>query len=331
MRVLPCSIVLVLALAGASIAQNRGGPPKRFHEANEAAALELIPAVEMPPARPDVSIELVGKERRVRSNGMPAHKIGTYPARHNPNVPGEQDYNVTLNGKPVEAGHITTADRHGELGPPNMPFGFAVNGIFFEPGTAEFWHGSRELGWNYEALGGAVPLGIDANYGHPQPNGAYHYHGLPTGLLKELGVSKNAHSPLVGWAADGVPIYSQYGCEDLEDPKSEIIEFRSSYRLRKGKRPGGKEGPGGKYDGAFARDYEYVVGAGNLDECNGRYTVTPEFPEGIYAYFLTEDWPVIPRKFRGEPVNIKTDFGGGPGRGPGKGGKGPKGGRGPPR
>jgi hypothetical protein len=43
-----------------------------------------------------------------------------------------------------------------------------------------------------------------------------------------------------------------------------------------------------------------------LDECNGRFTVTPEFPNGTYAYFLTRDWPVIPRAFRGKPTDIKA-------------------------
>ena len=44
----------------------------------------------------------------------------------------------------------------------------------------------------YEALSGAVPLGIDANNAHVQPTGAYHYHGVPTGLLRDLGASPRA-------------------------------------------------------------------------------------------------------------------------------------------
>jgi hypothetical protein len=277
----------------------------RKHQANEAQPVVPIPADARPPAKPRVSIEMVGDKRRIRSNGMPSHKIGTYPTRHNPNVIGEQQYDVKIAGEPAPAKQITTVDRHDQPGPPNMPFGFAVNGIFFEPGTAEFWIGDRQLGWNYEALGGAVPLGIDENFGHVQPNGAYHYHGMPTGLLKELGLVAGVHSPLVGWASDGFPIYARYGFKNPKDPESAIVEFRSSYRLRKGARPGGEKGPGGDYDGAFTRDYEYVEGLSELDECNGRFTVTPEFPEGTYAYFLTESWPVIPRAFRGEAINIK--------------------------
>lgn len=65
-------------------------------------------------------------------------------------------------------------------------------------------------------------------------------------------------------------------------------------------RPGGNE-PGGYYDGTFLADYEYIEGAGTLDECNGRMTVSPEFPDGTYAYFLTSDFPNIPRCFKGTP------------------------------
>jgi hypothetical protein len=36
-------------------------------------------------------------------------------------------------------------------------------------------------------------------------------------------------------------------------------------------------------------DYEYVEGLGDLDRYNGRWCVTPEYPYGIYAYFVTTD------------------------------------------
>jgi hypothetical protein len=166
--------------------------------------------------------------------------------------------------------------------------------------------GDRRADWNYEALGGSVLLGLDANHGHVQPNGSYHYHGLPTGLLKKLGVNANEHSPLVGYAMDGYPVYALYGYKNPKDPKSGIKKMSSSFRLKKGDRP---NPPGGKYDGAFSKDYEYVKGLGDLDMCNGRFTVTDEFPKGTYAYFLTEDWPVIPRYFKAEPLKLR----GGPG------------------
>ena len=51
----------------------------------------------------------------------------------------------------------------------------------------------------------------------------------------------------------------------------------------------------------------------------------PEFPNGTYAYFLTTEWPVIPRNFRGTPVELRGPGGpcaGDKGKGKGKGGKG---------
>ena len=190
-------------------------------------------------------------------------------------------------------------------GAPNRPFGIALNGVLFDPGTAEFWNGDRQLNWNYEALGGAVGLGLDENHAHVQPSGAYHYHGLPTPYLRSLGVDRKRHSPQVGWAADGFPVYALYGYEDPGDSKSPVVKLSSSYQLKDGQRPGGDDGPGGEYDGAFTRDYEFVEGSGTLDECNGRFCVTPEFPDGTYAYFLTTEWPVIPRSFRGTPAELR--------------------------
>jgi hypothetical protein len=306
--ILTLTLTFIMALTAVQAqsppAPGRGGPPpQRFHEANKAQPLRLIPADASPPQAPQVSIAVEGDKRHITANGMPRHKIGTYPTRANPNAIGPQQYDVKINADPQPAADITSVDRHDQPGPPNMPFGFAINGIFFEPGTAEFWHGDRHSDWNYEALGGAVPLGIDTNYGHVQPNGAYHYHGLPTGLLDELSVSPDKHSPLVGWAADGYPIYARYGYKDAKNPDSGIVEFQSSYRLKKGKRPDGDEAPGGAYDGAFTMDYEYVADLSELDECNGRFTVTPEFPNGTYAYFLSEAWPVVPRAFRGTPTH----------------------------
>lgn len=184
-----------------------------------------------------------------------------------------------------------------------------MNGVPFDPGAAEWYRAHRHGGWRYEALSGAVPLGIDHNHAHVQPTGAYHYHGLPTGLLEQLGVRAGEHSPIVGWAADGFPIYALYGYAAAEDASSGAAELKSSYRLREERRPSGPSNPGGKPDGTFLSDYEFQSGLGDLDRCNGRHCVTPDYPEGTYAYFLTSDWPVIPRYFRGTP---SEDFRRGP-------------------
>ena len=131
---------------------------------------------------------------------------------------------------------------------------------------------------------------------------------------------------LIGWAADGFPIYAKFAHRDAGDSSSELVEMTSSYQLKDGgKRPSSPDGPGGTSDGSFAKDFEYVEGSGTLDECNGREGVTPEFPDGTYYYVITEDYPFIPRYHRGTP-DPSFNKGRGPG-GPG----GPQGGghRGP--
>lgn len=311
-RVLPFIVPGLLCFHLLAIAQPPGGRPgMRKHTASQSQPLRLVPATEDPSANSKYHEQTVQEERTVESNGIPEHMVGQFPNRGNPHAIAEQRYRFRIPANPQLADQITSTNNlPGRQGPPNRPFGVAMNGVLLDPGTAEFWMDDRSLNWNYEALGGAVGLGLDVNHAHVQPTGSYHYHGMPTLYLQELGMVATVHSPQLGWAADGFPIYALYGYSDAKDPKSPVIEFTSSYRLKSGTRPGGKEGPGGKYDGAFTQDYEYVAGSGTLDECNGRFCVTPEFPNGTYAYFLTTDWPVIPRNFRGTPIELRS---GGPG------------------
>ncbi len=193
-------------------------------------------------------------------------------------------------------------------------FGVAVNGIVFDPNAAEWWQGDRNSGWQYEANAGKIDLGLDANSAHVQPNGAYHYHGIPLGLMKNLNPENTPRVTLVGWGADGFPLYARWDYSDAKDAKSAVREVKSSYRIKEGTRPGG---PGGKFDGTYLADYEYVSGSGDLDECSGRFGVTPENPEGIYHYVLTDDYPFIPRLYKGTPDPSFQRRGPPPGGGPG--------------
>lgn len=232
--------------------------------------------------------------RIIESNGIPDHKTGAFPNRGNPNRISEQRYEYRVTMKPKANDEAT---------PARGKFGVGLNGVPFDPGTAEFWTpGGRRMhaggDWNYDALSGKIDLGVDGSNAHVQPTGAYHYHGLPTGLIAERG--KPNTMVMVGYAADGFPIYNQYGYKDKDDPTSGFKKMKSSWRLKKGARPGGNDGPGGRYDGTFTADFEYVQDAGDLDECNGRFGPTPEHPEGIYHYHITESYPFIPRHWRGD-------------------------------
>jgi len=112
-------------------------------------------------------------------------------------------------------------------------------------------------------------------------------------LLLDNDASK--HSPILGYAYDGNPIYGPYAYENPLNPNSSISRMTSSYRL-KTSRDGGPNLSDYPL-GSFTEDYRYQHRFGSLDENNGRYCVTPDYPNGTYAYFVTVDstnTPVFP-------------------------------------
>ncbi|MEL6452966.1 MAG: YHYH protein [Pseudomonadota bacterium] len=276
------AIGIVVACTVGGDAQQR----LRVHTVTEATPVAVAPA-QVQVAGNMVQMQTRGQTRVITSNGVPDHAVGAFPNAGNPNRIAAQSYRFEVPLAPVVGAPAPL--------PRGMSFGVAVNGVPFDPNAAEFWQGRPRSGWQYEALGGAVPLGLDAQFGHVQPTGAYHYHGLPVGLMQALGWRANAASPLIGYAADGFPIYALTALVD-----GAVVRMTSSYQLRSGSRPGGTA-PGGVHDGAFVQDYVYVEGAGRLDACNGAFVVTPDAPTRTYAYFLTDSFPVIPRCLVGAP------------------------------
>jgi hypothetical protein len=234
------------------------------------------PTAKLPP--PQVSITTAGGYRLIRANGIPNHVTGQFPGPGCPNGISAQNYQFRVPYHPQTNSAFTPIQQ--------QAIGVAVNGVPFDPGTAEYWKNNRNSGWHIEAIGGGKNLGLDQNQAHVQPSGAYHYHGIPKGLLGKL---EKKDPVLIGYAADGFPIYA-------ESPGN-----RSSYRLKSGTRPGGAAGPGGAYDGTYTEDYEYLKGSGDLDEANGRTGVTPEYPQGTYYYVATSEFPFYPRMMKGAP------------------------------
>jgi len=254
-----------------------------------------------------VSITKVGEFRVIKSNGWPDHEPGAFPRRGNPNTATPQSYTFRVPLKPK------ISEKPSWRG--GWFFGVALNGVPFEPGTGETWHNDPSTGWRYEAMTGFLDLGLDDHNAHVQPTGAYHYHGLPKGLVERLG-GDGKKMLQIGWAADGFPIYTAYGYTDAKDSKSPLGKMKPSYRLKQGDRVVAANGPVGKYDGRFSQDFEYVAGSGDLDECNGRFGVTPEFPEGIYHYYTTDAFPFTSRLWKGTPDNSFSKGGGPPRGGP---------------
>lgn len=229
------------------------------------------------PADNRVSISQLGDRMCIKSNGLPNHPTGTFPNAGNPNSLREQDFMVCVPATPAR--NDQPRDVRGSIG-------IALNGILIRPGTADWFDATsprghsrdRSSGWNLEGIGAAETLGIDESNGHVDPEGVYHYHGMPDGLVSTLLTSQ------IGFAADGFELHRAPAAAT------------PSWQLKQGVRP---DGPGGVYDGTYIQDYVFVPGSGLLDRCNGGML------NGKYVYFVTEQYPFFPRCLWGQ---ISPDF-----------------------
>lgn len=252
-----------------------------------------------------VCIELGTKVRSMYSNNLPNHPYGTWPSG-NPVSPQELSHFVCAFPQKAatplsiyDGGDINRCSQY-------IEFGLGVNGIrmapfgarwFVNPNTQE-----ENTDWNVEAL---EMFNMDFNNSHSNGGGQYHYHGIPIVYFTDsLGIDGTVHSPLIGYAADGFPIYYKYLYNDPNDANSAISAFSSGHSLKPGNRPGdGITAPDGPYNGFYVEDYEFLDPNWELDECNGRFGKTPEYPDGTYYYVMTDNWPYIPRCFYGTVVD----------------------------
>ena len=214
--------------------------------------------------------------------------------------------------------------------------------------------------WNRDAY---VNEGVtfDAAFAH-QAGSNYHYHANTPALRHQLGdhvdydpatktyreqsTAPGRHSPIIGWLADGHPLYGPYGYSSPLDAGSGVRRMTPGYAKRDGSngltslsatgrttlpawaaRAQSRSATLGATQhgpavtpahplGHYIEDYDYLGDFGrtpgvdfDLDLYNGRFCVTPEFPEGTYAYFLaieadgTPKFPyTIGRWFHGSPA-----------------------------
>jgi hypothetical protein len=191
--------------------------------------------------------------------------------------------------------------------------------------------------WNRDAYYNES-VTFDAGNAH-QAGDQYHYHADPPALRYQLGdhitynaasnvyteaTSSPAHSPIVGWAPDGYPIYGPYGYSSPLDATSGVRRMISGYVLRDGTNgttnlnvtgrttlpswaaavqgisaslSSSQYGPAVSSTyvlGHYLEDNDYLGNLGktqgvdfDLDVYNGRHCVTPDYPGGTYAYFIT--------------------------------------------
>ncbi len=238
--------------------------------------------------------------RDLVANGVPDHEVGTFPNPGNPNTIGEVDVDISYTLTPVETDTAT------ELGGPSGAQGYVLNGVKIDASTAGSCDDSGDscslvdnsANWSIEALGQtSFDFGTDDNNAHVQPTGDYHYHGMPEGFITLQG-GDSTKMTLIAWAADGFPIYARYGYSDPEDSSSALVNMTGSYETIAA--PDSRPSTETYALGTFRQDWEYVAGSGDLDECNGRFAVTPEFPNGIYHYYATDSYPYFQRCVKGE-------------------------------
>ncbi|MEJ6394599.1 YHYH protein [Gymnodinialimonas sp. 2305UL16-5] len=222
---------------------------------------------------------------QLQSNGIPNHDFGD--AERNFATPAaEIDHDFSIPRSPRQA-ETATALSHGRFD------GILLNGVVlhilsagcYDPdGPRVDANGNVQAGcpadhpWLLDPMAENAPFAEDTHNGHTQPDGMYHYHGNPMALFDSAPGPDG--SPVIGFAADGFPIYGSY----FRDASGTVRQAVSGYELRDGDRPTGNGNPGGTYDGLYRADYVYT-GAGDLDECNGM-TV-----DGQYAYYITDSFP----------------------------------------
>ena len=112
----------------------------------------------------------------------------------------------------------------------------------------------------------------------------YSMYGYSSDLAVKFNDNASNHSPIIGWAFDGNPIYGPYGYSTRDDVQSGVRLLKSGYTVNSNavhNRPPVVDYP----EGFFIDDYQFTD-SGDLDKHNGRYCKTTEFPNGVYAYFV---------------------------------------------
>jgi len=232
--------------------------------------------------------------RSLVSNSVPNHAVSG------------GNFATAISAQSITASFTLTPALASATGTGTILSGYSINGMKLEPGTAGVCNNAGICDptggsgtWRMEALGGSFSFGTDANNSHTQPSGEYHIHGIPENLLTKL--AKGQAMTLIGWAPDGFPIYARYGYLTAADAASGVKVLKGSYRL-KASADSGRPSTAVYVMGSFRQDWEYVPGYGDLDECNGRIGVTPEFPAGTYHYVMTDTYPFIHRCLKGAGV-----------------------------
>lgn len=262
----------------------------------------------------------------VSTNGIPAYPTGPFLDR-NPTIASAQNaiFRIPLN--PAKNTGTPTSTVGGNIGifingvalfdyRDGVAWNTATNSLCGGPGNTACPGGPMTTqSWTRDAVPAEMP-GFDCSKAHPA-NGNYHHHQNPSAFKLDkkvvstvcnlydadglYAIDTTRHSPLIGYAYDGFPIYGAYGYKNT-DGTGGITRIKSGYSLRNiTKRTVHADGTdvavgpdisSTYFLGYFREDYEYIARSNApdyLDVHNGRFCITPEYPNGTYAYFCTVD------------------------------------------
>lgn len=264
----------------------------------------------------------------INSSGIPGYIVGPY-LDGNPALATDNNWLFKINLNPTPNNGTLTSTPLGCIGVfiNGVPmYDFKDGGSYsLSSGQDDMQNGDGV--WNRDAVQAEMD-GFDCAKGHPSPifsgppgpggtleGGTYHHHQNPTAFNLDLvevsaicdtyladglyTLDSTKHGPLIGYAFDGYPVYGGYGYSDSLDANSSIVRMESSYQKRnitvRTHYADGTDvidGPpvNATYPlGWYREDYEFITASGHLDIHNGRFCVTPEYPQGTYAYFATVD------------------------------------------
>ena len=313
-------VLLLLILAGATHAQTNPAITSWLQNTNGIKGRYYLTGNSTPiNTTIDANVQLVQYSSNsvyVKATGVPAFVTGPF-ATGPVSTALNNNYTIKIPLNPTVA---TTKTLVG-----NGTIAAFINGtVAYNAGDAGSYNNQNK--WHSNAVY-FENIGFDCAHGHPGPmTSDYHHHQNPSAFNIETVPSSSicnvyladglyvpnaaTHGPLIGFAADGFPIYGAYGYTNPLDATTPIKRMTSSYQLRnitaRTTLPDGTAavgptltemvqimGPGQPKIqailGAYLEDFEYVAGLGDLDENNGRFCKTPEYPNGIYCYFATID------------------------------------------
>lgn len=236
-----------------------------------------------------VTVTVDEDTRTIEANALPDHDTGDFPNSGNPNTITEQDVSYSYTTEPTFVGGQSEA----------RTTGVALNGVKFEPGTAETVSCNSGETLRVEALQDVYNLGLDFNNAHVQPTGEYHYHGVSDMLVDAYATSEDLVH--VGFAADGYLMY--YSKSGAYEPGYVLA---SDARVGTDCTASGPAGgtavdiEGSTPDGTYTSDYIFDESNGDLDACNGIVI------DGEYAYIITDSYPFVGRCLNGEVSGSNT-------------------------